>query len=344
MARSYLKIFPPEEGKAFASFDLFLPANGDETEEYYICYHFVYEDNPSDASLLYGEGPNNPANRRFYRIRTAFLMRRAGEDFTPVFRALQQGEVGLALREEGAGDFCGGFHGDEVLTAVSLTLDGRELPLDRPFFGRFEHFSFSEDSELYRCNTPSMRLARHCQRYTVDGDTLYVSQRVEWIKDARRLSAAYMPMLTAQRLDPQNTTRILSDTVVFYGEDGREIQTFDTTPYGVSNGGKAWDMFCEGLPATAVKVYGKKSGFSAEAGYTVIGDCIPAERRRTSLCVRYLKNAFDNKIYFDIGKGTAPTAGTVWETQVYYRIRYAPSMECDGSKQDDSERIESVKV
>lgn len=323
---AYLHVLPLKEGAARASFDLYLPANSGENGEYYTCYHFLYEKNPTDPSLSYAEGPNNPANREFYRIRTAFVVRKTEEGFLPVFRALQQGEIGFAFREVGAGDFVGGLHGDEVLTEVGLVADEVERPLTEPFFGTVRQFSFSEESVMYRCNTPECPLIRHTQAYSFDvdreADVLRLRQRVEWLADAKPLQAAYLPMLTAQRLDHNDPSRILSDTVEFYGADGTLVRSFDTTPYGTDGGGKSTVMVCEGTKAKAVRVYGKESGFSAEAGYTVLNGSIPEEQQAASLCIRYMKNTFDNKIYFNVGRECAPTRGTVWESAVFYAIRY----------------------
>ena len=327
MKKPYLHIMTPAEGASYASFDLYLPAGETGDREFYTCYRFVYEENAVKPSLAYGEGPNDPANRRFYRIKTAFLTERAGDGFRVLFRALQGGEIGLAVREEGAGDFVGGLHGDEVLTEVSLTVDGMEVALDRPLLDCFETLSFREVSYIDRCNTPGEHLLLHSQCYTVEGNTLRVSQEVRWLRDSVGLHAAYMPMLTAQRLDPADPDRILSDTVKFYRADGTLSASFDTTPYGRENGGKKWDSLGKWTPATAVRVYGRESGFSAEAGYTVLDGTIPEERCRAYLCVRYMKNAFDNKIYFEIGGGIAPKKDTVWRSDVYYRIGYAPNGE-----------------
>ena len=322
MRNPYLQIFPLEENRALSSFDLYLPAG--DAGDFYTCYHFVYEVNAPNPTLGYGEAPNNPANRRFYRIKTAFVCERRENGFAPLFRALQQGEIGLAFREEGAGDFVGGYHGDELLTAVSLTVDGRELPLCKPFSGEIESFSFSQDSIITRCNTPLESIISHKQCYTVSGDRLLLSQSVTWIADARPLTAAFMPMLTAQRLDPEDHGRILSDTVAFYGKDGETLTVFDTSSYGADGGGSQGEMVCKNTPARSVRVYSEKSGFSAEAGYTVRNGSIPDEQQSASLWIRYMKHALDNKVYFDIGKGTAPKAGTVWESDVYYRVSYQP--------------------
>ena len=322
MMKPYLQIFALAENRALSSFDLYLPAG--DAGDFYTCYHFVYEVNAPNPTLGYGEAPNNPANRRFYRIKTAFVCERRENGFAPLFRALQGGEIGLAFREEGAGDFVGGYHGDEVLTAVSLTVDGRELPLCKPFSGEIESFSFSQDSIITRCNTPLESIISHKQCYTVSGDRLLLSQSVTWIADARPLTAAFMPMLTAQRLDPEDHGRILTDTVAFYGKDGETLTVFDTSSYGADGGGSQGDMVCKNTPARSVRVFSEKSGFSAEAGYTVRNGSIPDGQQSASLWIRYMKHALDNKVYFDIGKGTAPKAGTVWESDVYYRVSYQP--------------------
>ena len=129
-------------------------------------------------------------------------------------------------------------------------------------------------------------------------------------------------MLTAQRLDPENTSEILTDTVEFFSPDGKEVASFDTTACGADGGGKSWDMECEDTFATAVRVYGKRSGFFAEAGYTVRDGSIPDEQISAALCIRYMKKALDNKIYFCIAENFAPKVNTAWKTDIYYRIGF----------------------
>lgn len=319
--RIYLKVLEREEGRNYSSFNLYLPAGG---REIYTEYRFRYDINPVKPELHYGIGPNDPANREFYRINKAYIVRKDGENFVPLFRALSGGEIGLAIREEGAGDFVGGVHGDERLSEVRLTANGREMPLDRPFFGEITSFSFYERSTIYRCNTPENKLMIHTQSYGVDGDKLTLSQNVLWTSDGKRIQSAFMPMLTAQRFCVEDKCTVLSDTVEFYAPDGRLLECFDTSPYGLDGeheGGEPWVMRCNDTPATSVRVYGKESGFSADVGYVVRDNSIPGSQIRTSLCIRF-SNALDNKIYFDIAKGTQPKQGTEWKSDVFYRIRY----------------------
>ena len=206
---------------------------------------------------------------------------------------------------------------------VALTVDGKPQDLKTPYFGSFDSFSFYEKSYITRCNTPDERILLHTQTYTVDGNTLRLAQDLEWIADGRLISSAFTPMLTAQRLDPQNLDRILTETVEFLDKDGKVINTFDTTSYDKSLIGRVSDSVCYDTPATAIRVYGKKSGFMAEAGY-VVREGIPDHQISTFLCIRHMKGAVDNKIYFDIAKGTSPKCGDAWRSDIYYRVTYRP--------------------
>jgi len=319
---SYIHILSAEEGKKLSSFYVYLPTG----EDYYVRYKFVYIMNPVDPELSFGDSSNVYANCEFYRICGAEVGKLTGEEFSKCFAALQGGEIGLAFREEGAGDFIGGFHGDELVSDLSLSLDGSETPLNKPFFGVFEEAVFSETSYIYRCNTPSEKLIFHKQRYFISGSEIKLEQYIEWISDAKMLSDAFSPMLTAYRIDPDDSLRILTDTVEFYDRpDGELITVFDTTLHGTKSltGKGNSEIVCRNTPSAAVRVYGKKSGYSAEAGYRIIDDSIPQNQISTCLCIRYA--ARDNKIYFDIGAGTTPVKGTVWKSEIYYRLSYFPA-------------------
>lgn len=317
--KAYIRVYQPEGGLPMGDFSLFLPAGA-----FYAEYRFVYEQNPPKPELPYNKGPNDPANRRFYRIRTAWIVRQEGEWFVPVFRALQQGEIGLALREKGAGDFVGGFHGDENLTEVSLWLGDRQLPLDRPFFGCADGFRFLQTSRINRCNTPDTVIALHSQSYRLEGNTLRLTQQVRWVTDALEIQSAFMPMLTVQRLDPASPDRILTDTVELYAPDGTLAASFDTTPYGTQGNPNAKGddtiSVLKNTYATSAKVYRKAGGLCVEGGYRVLDNSIPTEQLRTNLLIRFMPHTLDNKIYFRIWTGEGPRAGTCWHSEVFYRI------------------------
>lgn len=320
---AYVQVFEPKAGMQYSDFSLFLP-----TGNHYAEYRFAFEQNPPEPGLSFSKGPNNPANQCFYRIRTAWIVRKEGNQFIPVFRAMQQGEIGLAFREQGAGDFVGGIHGDEKMLSVSLWIGDRQLPLDRPWFGEALGFRFCETSRINRCNTPSEVLAIHDQTYTLDGNTLRLSQTVRWIGDTFPLQAAYMPMLTVQRLDTENTDHVLSDTVELYAPDGTMVAAFDTSSYGTADDpsakGRSTISACKGSYATSAKVYGMHTGFCVEGGYAILENSIPNEQISAFLCIRFMPRALDNKIYFRIWAGEGPPKGTTWRTDVFYRIIFSP--------------------
>jgi len=230
---SYIHIPGPKGEEGYSSFYVYLPAG----EGYYTQYRFEYCFYPPNDSIDYYGGTNDPANCEFFRIREAYIGTLEGESFTPCFRALQGGEVGFAFREERAGDFTGGFHGDEVMTEVSLIADGEVLALNKAYFGSFRSLVFEESSDMFSCNTPSERLVSHKQKYTFDGNTIKLWQYIEWCADTHNIASAFSPMLTVQRLDPADTSKVLTDTVEFFDkENGKLLISFDTSGYGAPNG------------------------------------------------------------------------------------------------------------
>ena len=317
--KPYLVFLPKEEGRDRASFDLYLPAG--EGGDLFTVYHFAYEVNDKKPTLGFAEGPNDPANRRHYRIRTAEIVRREGEIFHPISDALRGGEVGLAIHEEGAGDYVGGLHGDEVLSEVSLSVAGKEIPLDGDFCGEAEGFVFREVSTLYRCNTPELPLARHEAAFTVEGCRLLLSQRVEWLTEALPPVTAFMPMLTAPRIDMRDQASVLTDTIDFFDEGGHRIATYDTTPYGADPPEGLPTHLGKGTQATVAHIYKKDGGLSVLGGYTSPDGSIPKEQRASSIWIRF-GGAKDSKVYFKVSEGARPTAGTVWQSEIFYEITF----------------------
>ncbi len=310
-----VRVAARREGEALSDFSVFLRAEDGRLAEYV----FAYMEHPAKPSLGFGEGANDPAHCRFYRICEAYLCRLSGEEPVRELRVLQRGEVGLALREVGAGDFVGGFHGDEVILSVSLRGDGREIALDTPSFGCYREVHFSEHSQINRCNTPGELLCRHEQEYVMKDGRVALSQRVEWLTDAYCLSSAFMPMLTVQRLDPAAPERCLTDTLTFFDSEGREVATLDTTPYGAKPLEGAPCNFLGGTAATRVRAVGRESGLSVECGIAHRAGSPISDRTRISVWVRYGCD-LDSKVYFDVSAGRSPRRGEVWEADVFYRI------------------------
>lgn len=312
----YVKVAPRREGEAYADFSLFVPAG----DELFTEYRFIYMAYPTDPALDYAGGTNNPANCSFYRIREAHLGRLFGEDFQSVCRVLQSGEIGFAFREDGSGDFVGGFHGDEQVMALALSGDGGEIALDLPSFGAYREVRFSETSRIDRCNTPTEPLCLHTQVYTVTGDTVALSQRVEWIGNAGLLTSVFMPMVTVQRQDPRFPERRITDTLTFFDDAGNAVATLDTTPYGAEPTEGLSSHPLRGTSAVRVMATGRESGVCIEGGIAHRPGSPLAGNTRISVWPRY-GHDLDSKVYFDIAAGKSPKKGEVWEADVFYRIR-----------------------
>ena len=311
----YVKVAARRAGEAYADFSLLVPAGGQRFTE----YRFAYVERPQNPALPYTGGTNDPANSKLYRIREAYLGTLSGMDFMSDCRVLQGGEIGFAFREEGAGDFVGGFHGDEQLLSASLLGDGKEIALGEPSFGAYHEVRLLLTTRIDRCNTPAEPLCLHGQVYTVTGDTVALSQRVEWIGDAHRLSSAFMPMLTVQRLDPKAPAHRLTDTLTFFGAHGAPVAVLDTTPYGATpTDGVPTDPL-RGTAAVRVTASGRESGIAIEGGIAHRAESPIAKNTRISVWQRY-GNDLDSKVYFDIAAGCSPKKGELWEADVFYRV------------------------
>lgn len=311
-----VKVLSPKPGRRLGDVHVYLPMADGRVAE----VRFVYTSFPEAPTLSFSDRRKNTNNCELYRISEAYVGRLEGETFAPDFRALQSGEVSFAFREDGAGDFVGGCHGDEHFSRATFAADGCRLALDTPSFTTCRTLEVHEDSVINRCHTPEYPLCLHRQVYRIEGDTIRLSQCVEWVNETHLVTSAYMPMLTAQRLDPADPSRRITDTAVFFDRPGgTPVATVDTTPYGPTPTEGLESNLLVGTAAQAVRISGKDTGLLAETGLTLPEGSPLAGRVRIRLWLRY-GNELDSKAYFDVGGGTRPTAGTVWQADIYYRL------------------------
>ena len=145
----FVEVLPPKAGRRLSDVYVYLPTGGGR----HVQYRFAYTLFPPRPELGFSDRRKNTDNADFYRISEAYVGRLEGESFTPEFRALQYGEIGLAFIEEGAGDYVGGFHGDECAFHLSLSVDGHRLSLSEPSFTEGHEIGFFEFSYImeHRC-------------------------------------------------------------------------------------------------------------------------------------------------------------------------------------------------
>jgi hypothetical protein len=80
-------------------------------------------------------------------------------------------ECEAAIKENGAADFVGGWHGDEYMTAIKILVDGEELDLSKDYdFAGCESIQAVVESYLNRCDTEQKLFERvKIDTWTKDG-------------------------------------------------------------------------------------------------------------------------------------------------------------------------------
>lgn len=121
-----------------------------------------------------------------------------------------------AIKEEGAADFIGGYHGDEIMDAVSIFIDGEEIALNADI-ARTEFKDKVEiyvKSHLYRCNT-STSIFNRSKTLVVDLDGLHVKNVFAAISSVniQRAALSMLNVITAN----YNNVQLLDS----FNSDGR---------------------------------------------------------------------------------------------------------------------------
>ena len=251
----FVEVLAPKYAEhPYASFNVYVQTTH-SSGKYFIRYNFTYEYNAHDETLTWSTGINTETNRSNYRIKTAQIVEKTGaQTFSDVYEILQGGEISLAIKEydpDGkamAGDFVGGYHGDENLTFVSLVLDGsREVSLLNGVAGFYNctTVEFKQESVINRCHTPNEPVMNHIQHYLVDTNGVQLIQQVEWlVDDFTTSSQSYLQMFTLYRTNPKNKSDYLTTRLNLLDEDGKPISGFNNVDLTDSrfNGGSSVDL------------------------------------------------------------------------------------------------------
>lgn len=216
------------------------------------------------------------------------------------------GEWECAIREENSADgfVGGGAHGNEMLQAAFLLVDGVRRELDS--VGQFtcRTLQFVEHTTLYRYGTTGEELARHQRIYLFSADELRLVQTVEWAQPVD-LGNAYLSMLPVVRTRGEEQ---VTEEGYYFGED-RVVDCSD--PSGMD------DASTRRKGVHRADVWGRESGVSA--GFEVV-------RRRPELpgSTLFLSNAPEyNKLYYDFSGSRTVKRGETWEIETVFRVDLA---------------------
>lgn len=321
--------FPGGEDE-YSSFNVYTQTTH-PSGEYFIRYKFAYEYDAINSSLTWDTGSNTGANRSNYRIRTAQIVKKTGEkSFTDIYEILQSGEISLAIKEyslengKNAGDFVGGFHGDENLKTVSLVLDGNKkiaLFEGKEGFYNCTTVEFVQNSVINRCHTWDDYVMNHNQSYLIDTNGVKLLQQVEWLTDnyGTTKDQTYIQMFTLNRINAGNKNDFLTTRLNLLNEDGSVIAKADLT--AIDPGDKEGVTAVSSSDARYAEYFGEDKGIYAKVGFQFIDKGCKLNAARISV-----RKYGDSKWYPSFGdpKGN-PKKGDTWTINSIYYIDYNPT-------------------
>jgi len=327
----YVEVFAPEGGNSeYSSFNVYTQTTH-PSGEYFIRYKFVYEYNAIDKSLTWDTGSNTGSNRSNYRIRTAQIVKKTGEkSFVDIHEILQSGEISLAIKEYGteqgknAGDFVGGFHGDENLKTVSLVLDGnKKIKLFEGEAGFYNctTVDFKQDSIINRCHIIDDYVMNHIQHYLVDTNGVKLLQQVEWLVDnyTPTKDQTYIQMFTLNRVNREKAGDFLTTYLKLLNEDGATIASADLT--AIDPGDKEGVTAVSSSDARYAEYFGDEKGIYAKVGFQFVDDSCKLNAARISV-----RRYGDSKWYPSFGDPDGkPSKGDIWTINSIYYIDYNPA-------------------
>lgn len=321
----------------------------DRSGEIYLKYNLVYEKNPVETTwkdkdgktvpLTWYNGANGGFNRSNYRVRTATICRKNGDVFEKMYDVLQQGEISMAFKEKqtasgtGAGDYVGGFHGDENIkfdgenAMVQISIDGQKLSLegkeDKIYVGNV--VKFEQTTLINRCNTPLVNIVEHNQKIRFDIEGMHVEQNAEFLTSDYEEGGAYeldnggsyMQMCTFWRLNNDRRDERICDELRFYDENCRIINNADTSSYKYGDFG--WAGAETEKNNRAVEYVGNK-GIYGLVGYEIVDNSVACQSSKIMI-----RTFGDNKWYSSfksLNPNHQPKCGEKWSLKLLYYIDY----------------------
>ena len=328
--------------QAYSSFRVYVQT-GDPSEEYYVCYKFDYRLN-KDVNNFAG---NSCTNTEFYRLNGATLYRVVEaddtmiktEDVKGIGSVLGGGEISFAVMQqypyedmlaEGAKvamgdlnrapDFIGGFHGDEWMSAVSLTADGEviDLQTSQKQVIPCSTVTFDLTGTMYAWGTskPDPRgvpVAEHVQNFVLDSTGVTDVQTITWLRDDFVIHGAYMPMFTMMRGADGNR---FIETMRAYDVDGNLLGEYVMDPEYIV---ETQTQILRYDNASSYEYTGEK-GVSSTVSFKALREGIKFNSERIDL-----RPGVDNKLYVAVSSavgGNAVPEGEVWEVELKFHIDY----------------------
>jgi uncharacterized membrane protein len=246
---------------------------------------------------------NKGINADLWRLYEVYDVRKTGSNkfsnsLGPIINA---GEWECAIAEKGC-DFIGGYHGNELVDEVSLTIDNKPYTISNKNLFECRSIVFKQQSILISRKTDKPIVHRLVE-YDINSDRILIKQQIEWLSDAE-ISKSYLAMLPIVRKieNIQITDSAYSD--------------IDNTIYDISKPNLNLKINTPNHGIKQLTVYGSKSGFNV----SVKVDKTP----NLSNSNAFVSNAQQyNKIYFDFSGPYTASCGELWDICAEYQITNA---------------------
>ena len=181
-------------------------------------YKFTQSNNASYLNIYFKSGENfigyelhnvpAPAsNSNTWQLGHTVAYKFDGTNLSDAIELIEGGEYELAMRENGAADYCGGNnHGDENTVSFKLFIDGEQIT-DLSAFATGEYKTFNridafDISLVDRCTdgggTAGDYIARHQKHWTFEGGKVEIQQTLKFLQNLR-LDVVLLCMCCAKR-------------------------------------------------------------------------------------------------------------------------------------------------
>ena len=209
-----------------------------------------------------------------------------------------------ALRLNGRDDFSGGHtHGDEIMTAATLLLDGAPVTISSlTTLTEFRTLQLIRTSKMYDPADHTTAIADHGVKYTFDKSGLRIDQSIKWLV-AAQLANCFLCMFppAKNRLDRAVVNTDFS-VIELPSENDAPLTTV-TKPN-----------------ADAVTMWDTSGGFSAVVSVPVYPRGLTGGDQ---LSISDNSGNSYNKVYFKVCGGGNSTVGELWKSTSLYKIDYS---------------------
>lgn len=315
------------EGGVYGNFNAYVQTS-DPSGDYYVRYNF---DHAYSTTATGNSDSGNDLD--MFRIVGAELVKvtAIGETavtYESVVKVLQTGEIALAIKEDGAVDFVGGYHGDEHFATdtdgndlFALYADGEAYhPGTEAKVVVCTTLTMDQKTVLDRCNTDDAVMT-HNQHYSITSSGITVRREVEWLVSNFTLQTTdgvgancYLQLFTMYRVVDGKT---VCETVETFDANGNRLGTATLSDAVTSE-----TRVLHSTAAKVAKYSSATSGISGEAGFTVIDNSVAAN----AAWIKVREDTVgDNKWYASfssVDNGTTPVQGEVWKIEAFYHVDY----------------------